>query len=291
MAHKILFLCLMEALLVHANMPINFFQRRATSPPEACSLLSAIDLCESASPGSTDFSPASQTPCYSFQGTNTAWAPDYFDGAVLTCANYIKTADPTDYSVSRVLEGFCTGVGNILQNPIAATAKRTGATTIGTSPITSAAAATTTSFSVPTCTTITDIIASYMEVTLLLRNLDNVAQASCACYSDGIWDPNGFDVLATSCANSAKTDVPAENTVISPLIGFGTKYGRDLNSQTPATTSASKTTIVINTPATMSVSQTTVLVKPSAGSTLTGGGFGKLVLALAAVALDMVLLF
>ncbi|KAH8774043.1 hypothetical protein BGZ57DRAFT_735136, partial [Hyaloscypha finlandica] len=164
-----------------------------------CSLLSAIGLCESASPGSTDFSPASQAPClcYSFQGTNTAWAPDYFDGAVLTCANYIKTADPTDFSVYRVLEGFCTGVGNILQNPIAATAKKTGATTIDTSPITSAAA--TTGFSVPTYTTITDIIASYMEVTLLFRNLDNVAQASCACYSDGIWDPNGFDVLATSC--------------------------------------------------------------------------------------------
>jgi hypothetical protein len=41
----------------------------------------------------------------------------------------------------------------------------------------------------------------------------------------------------------------------------------------------------------MSVSQTTVSVKPSAGSTLMGGGFGKLVLALAAVALDVVLLF
>lgn len=212
-------------------------------------------------------SPADQAPClcYSFQGTNTAWAPDYFDGAVLTSANYIETADPTDYSVYRALEGFCTGVGDILQSPIVATAKKMGATTIGTGPITSAAA--TAGLSVPTCTTITDIIASYMEVTLFFRNLDNVAQASCACYSDGIWDPNGFDVLATSCANSAKTDVLAENSVISPLIGFCTKYGRDSNSQTPATTSASKTTIVINTPATMSVSQTTVSVKPSAGST------------------------
>jgi hypothetical protein len=279
----------MEALLVHANMPIIFFQRGATSPPEACSLLSAIGLCEPASPGSTDFSPASQAPClcYSFQGTNTAWAPDYFDGAVLTCANYIKTADPTNYSVYHALEGFCTGVRNTLQTPIAATAKKTGATTIG--PITSAAA--TTGLSVPTCTTITDVIASCIEVTPFLRNLDNLAQASCACYSAGIWDPNGFDVLATSCANSAKTDVLAENSVISPLIGFCKKYGRDSNSQTPATTRASKTTIVINTPATMSVSHTTVSVKPSAGSTLKGGGIRKLVVALALVALDVVLLF
>jgi hypothetical protein len=290
MEHKILSLCLMEALLVHADMPINFFQRRSTSPPEACSLVpSAIGFCESASPGSTDFSPASQAPClcYSFQGTNTAWAPDYFDCGVLTCANYIKTAGPTDYSVYYTLEGFCMGVGNILQSPIAATAKKTGATTIGTGSITPAAATT----GLSACTTITDIIASCMEVTPPFRNLDNVAQASCACYSAGIWDPNGFDILATSCAISAKTDVPAENSVISPLIGFCRKYGRDWNSQTPATTSASKTTIVINTPATISVSQTTVSVKPSAGSTLTGGGFGKLVLALAAVALDVVLLF
>lgn len=40
--------------------------------------------------------------------------PENFDGGVETCAEYVSTAVPTDYSIISALGGFCTAVGDVL---------------------------------------------------------------------------------------------------------------------------------------------------------------------------------
>ena len=67
--------------------------------------LSAVEFCSSV--GSTLSADEVYCLCYS----STAWDPDPFDNAIATCANFVKTADPTDYSVWTSLEGFCANAG------------------------------------------------------------------------------------------------------------------------------------------------------------------------------------
>ena len=79
----------------------------------ACSAVgSALSFCNSVSPGFTTMDPTSQAPCLCY--SSTAWVPDDFDGAVLTCAEYVSSAAPTSLSLVTGLEGFCSDVGNVL---------------------------------------------------------------------------------------------------------------------------------------------------------------------------------
>jgi hypothetical protein len=252
MAHILLFLCLLPALVVQANMPIQLFQRDAGDPPAACFFLSeAVNSCAYEV---TDSSPASQ--------------------AAATTAAY---ADQPR------------AIGHI-----------------------TAAAATTGTY-YPPCMTAENIIESCMEATPILTYGNNAPLASCACYSSEIWQPSIFDNLMLSCANYLKTAGPSVYPYASGFVGFCANYGGGSNSQTAATstpgitslsknsqtsatstpgiTSPSKTTIVTQPPNTSSISQTTASVKPSAGSSLRGGGFAETLLAFAAVALSMILLF
>ncbi len=75
-----------------------------------CSFVSfALSFCNSVSPGFSTLPSSSQAPCLCY--SSTSWSPDGFDGPVLTCANYVKTADPYYYSNIADLEGFCSSVG------------------------------------------------------------------------------------------------------------------------------------------------------------------------------------
>lgn len=79
----------------------------------ACSTVGfALSYCNSVSPGFTTMDPSSQAPCLCY--SSTVWNPSAFDGAVLTCAEYVSSAAPSSLSDITGLEGFCSEIGNVL---------------------------------------------------------------------------------------------------------------------------------------------------------------------------------
>jgi hypothetical protein len=319
MALFLVLIFLLQAFLVQAAMPIQLFQGEAEAAPAACSIIPSIfNFCESVSPGFSNFSPASKAPClcYSFSGTSTVWVPQYFDGVVSTCAEYVNTIDPTDYTVYQAMENFCTVIGDVLAATTAAkstqqttppsvpasitatTAQQTAQPT-STGPITAAASMTGSDVNNPACTSVVNSLASCIAATPAFRTLPNNVQASCACYSGTIYNPDGFDGPLLSCANYASTADPAFYSAIASLTGFCESNYAGPTHQTsaasdPAITNVSKTTSVIYHPSgTDSFSQTTVSVKPSVGSSLRGGGSWKLgwAVVVVVVAFNMVLFF
>jgi hypothetical protein len=79
----------------------------------ACSTVGyALSYCNSVSPGFTTMDPSSQAPCLCY--SSTVWNPSAFDGAVLTCAEYVSSVAPSSLSDITFLDGFCTSVGNVL---------------------------------------------------------------------------------------------------------------------------------------------------------------------------------
>ncbi|KAG9233541.1 hypothetical protein BJ875DRAFT_42104 [Amylocarpus encephaloides] len=79
-----------------------------------CSVVSSLlNSCVTTSRGFTDLETESQAACLCYR--SSSWVPSTFDNGIQTCAEYIKTAHPTDYSVVSALGGFCTGVGDVLK--------------------------------------------------------------------------------------------------------------------------------------------------------------------------------
>jgi hypothetical protein len=66
--------------------------------------------------------PSSQAPCLCY--SSNTWRPEGFDGPVSSCASFVRTASPEDYSIFSNLAGFCTDVGDV-------TAQATGTGTGG----------------------------------------------------------------------------------------------------------------------------------------------------------------
>lgn len=78
----------------------------------ACAIVDyALSNCESATPGFATLSASQMAPCLCYSGTK--WNPTGFDSPASTCAEYIKTADPSDYSLISPLASFCTRVGDV----------------------------------------------------------------------------------------------------------------------------------------------------------------------------------
>ena len=97
------------APIVSSTATLNIF----TNP--GCSWISfALSYCNSATPGFTNIAVASQAPCLCY--SSTAWSPNTFDGAAKTCADYVKTAEPSFYTDIVEIQGFCTSVGDVLAN-------------------------------------------------------------------------------------------------------------------------------------------------------------------------------
>ena len=72
----------------------------------ACGYLtSAIERCESLTPGFTSLHYTDQTRCLCY--SSLTWNPYPFDSAVLTCAEFAYTASSSLYSDLQQLEGFC----------------------------------------------------------------------------------------------------------------------------------------------------------------------------------------
>jgi hypothetical protein len=86
----------------------------------ACAFVgSALSYCNSVSPGFTTMDPSSQAPCLCY--SSTVWNPTEFDGAVLTCAEFVSSAAPSSLSDITDLEAFCTDIGNVLGSGTGAT--------------------------------------------------------------------------------------------------------------------------------------------------------------------------
>jgi hypothetical protein len=97
-----------------------------------------------------------------------------------------------------------------------------------------------------------------------------------------------------SCANYLQTADPSDYSSVSVLVGFCTKYAEVTSSQAPITKSATVTTtsnIFVSTPTATSNAQVTVTKTSGSGSSSQGSVFRNLFSALAAVVLDMLLIF
>lgn len=104
-----------------------------TGPVTACASVASIyDSCSAATPGFTNLLDAQAATCLCYNAGGT-WDPSQFDGPILTCANYLKTASPPDYSTYTSLENFCTDLGNVVANAGGAASTNAGgaATTAG----------------------------------------------------------------------------------------------------------------------------------------------------------------
>lgn len=84
-----------------------------TGPITACiSIDSATSSCEAATSNWINLPGSQQASCVCYSGTK--WTPDVFDSEILVCANYLKTAIPSDYPNWASLEGFCSDKGDVV---------------------------------------------------------------------------------------------------------------------------------------------------------------------------------
>ena len=89
----------------------------ATFSDPACGLVSsAIDACTQLTPGFSRMNATDQALCLCYVSTSY-WEPSRFDNAASTCAQVAQTAASYLYLQYSKLEGFCSGVGNILSRP------------------------------------------------------------------------------------------------------------------------------------------------------------------------------
>ncbi|KAF4637473.1 hypothetical protein G7Y89_g610 [Cudoniella acicularis] len=290
--------------------------------PQGCSYaLFAVSFCDSVSPGFSTMNPTLQAPCLCY--SSTAWIPDIFDSAMATCASYAKTADTSDYSSLKSLEGFCSSVGPVLAITTSA-AKTTPKTTTATRPastaaattaaITSAAATTGALTDNPGCVTVGSLISSCSVATQGFTDMPDQSQAACLCYKSGSFVSTSFDNAALSCANYAKTADPTDYSVVQGLEGFCSSVGpvsttgavvsAPTGSTTPLTGNGSPSTSSTANAGLPVVTKTIAPTTPSTGgngavtvtaSTTKTGSAPELtnnaILALVSLALSMALLF
>lgn len=222
-----------------------------------------ITSCEAATVSWDYLSGPKQASCICYSGSS--WVPNNFDGAVLACANYALTADPTDYSSIAALEQFCTKQGDVVggggatvtaKTTSAPIAKSTTATATGASttaiPTTGGATGTAvTTGPITACATVDAAISSCESATPGWTDLAGTQQASCICYSGSSWAPNAFDDPVLSCANYLKTASPTDYSNVLSIESFCTKKG-DVRATTNASGTGSVVVVATN-PATPSL--------------------------------------
>ncbi|KAH9214036.1 hypothetical protein DL95DRAFT_278765, partial [Leptodontidium sp. 2 PMI_412] len=154
-----------------------------------------LSACQILSPGFLTLAPVSKAPCLCY--SDTAWAPQLFDGAIETCASWAQTADPADYPGIATYDGFCTSIGDILNS-----APSGGSTT----PIPVPAPQPVTPKSTNSeCAFVGSALSFCASATPGFATLLPGQMATCLCYSSTAWKPNGFDSPLSTCAEFAKT--------------------------------------------------------------------------------------
>ncbi|KAH8681455.1 hypothetical protein BX600DRAFT_429390 [Xylariales sp. PMI_506] len=92
----------------------------AATVPAACStVLSILSFCADGDTAFLELPIQTQAECYCYLSDTIAhtitWAPDLFDGYGSQCAQWAKTADPTDYSALAVYGTVCSALGDFLE--------------------------------------------------------------------------------------------------------------------------------------------------------------------------------
>ncbi|CAG8959302.1 hypothetical protein HYFRA_00013072 [Hymenoscyphus fraxineus] len=199
--------------------------------PSACNYVySAIDYCSSVSPGWISAPEKTQATCLCY--SSTSWIPSVFDSSVSSCAQYVKTVDPQDYSVIANLGGFCSSAGNVRGNNIATstrtpTSPTAASTTTAPSSLSPSPAITpgpTTArpplSAAPGCSTVSRILGSCISLTKGFTDLPAHSQASCLCYTSSTYAPGNFDDNVQTCASFVSTATPTAYPVFSALQSF-----------------------------------------------------------------------
>lgn len=83
--------------------------------------------CSSATPGFTDFNDEQAASCLCYVGTS--FAPSVLDGEATTCANFVKTADPSVYPSWTAVAQLCTSVGDVRASASASATSAAAAST------------------------------------------------------------------------------------------------------------------------------------------------------------------
>jgi hypothetical protein len=193
---------------VKANLLFNRAPQVTTLPPACSTVEAAISFCESVSPGFATLDPTNQAPCLCY--SSTSWDPEFFDGAVATCASGLSAqGDLAGYSTVEVLAGFCTSIGPIPSStalPIA-------------------------------CSSVVEALSFCESVSPGFATLDPTNKATCLCYSSTSWDPEFFDGMVATCASglSAQGDL-ADYSTVELFAGFCTSVGDIGNPPTTTTT-------------------------------------------------------
>jgi hypothetical protein len=184
--------------------------------------------------------------CYS----STSWAPQIFDGAVSSCADYAQTALPDAYTLAVAFEGFCTSVGDYQASPSPAartttpispptTAPVVGFTTspnptpIATTPVATVAASSGSAaasgsvdiFSNSACSYVSYAFDFCNSVSPGFSTMDATVQAPCLCYSSTSWDPTFFDGAVQTCADFVSTAEPSAYPTFAAVEGFCSSIG------------------------------------------------------------------
>lgn len=214
-----------------------------------CSAIGALfSICDigTVSQESTD---AAGCLCYS----SSSWAPQIFDGAVSSCADYAQTALPSNvYSLASAFEGFCTSVGDYQNSPSpAARTSASGAPATSASAARSSSAAATTSPKPTAVATTRSAVASgsasasgsvdiftnsacsYLSFAFSFcdsaspgfSTMDASSRAPCLCYSSTKWSPDGFDGPVETCADYLSTAAPSLYPTFSAIEGFCSSVG------------------------------------------------------------------
>ena len=109
---------------VPSGTKVNIF----TNP--GCSWISfALSYCNSVTPGFSNITIASQAPCLCY--SSTSWLPDSFDKPAKTCADYVRTVDPSFYTDIVAIQNFCTSVGDVFEKGASQTTSTGGEGGIG----------------------------------------------------------------------------------------------------------------------------------------------------------------
>jgi hypothetical protein len=260
---------LLQSLAI-ANAGILSAREPAVTPvgEVACEYVyEAISFCASVSPGFTNLPPASQAPCLCY--SSTVWEPNFFDNYVFTCAEYVSTAVPADYSDFVALEGFCTSVGDVLSQPASTPAQTTPP------PSQSTAAAGGSLDNNPACSFLGAAISFCLSASPGFTTLAPSLQAPCLCYSSTSWDPSPFDNAVATCAGYASTAVPADYSDVVALEGFCTSVGNVLamtnEVMTNEATTATLTPLSHLLPSPTNVATTPTTTAPPTTTALKGG--------------------
>ncbi|KAK0105194.1 hypothetical protein ONS95_004411 [Cadophora gregata] len=265
MAARIFLLCLLQLLAINVNAGFQDYhaavigrQNTASIPNECSYVVLILSACQILSPGFTALSPESKAPCLCY--SDTAWAPQLFDGAIETCASWAQTADPVDYLGLVPYEGICTNVGDILSanNIVPGVGTTTPVPAPVPQPVTPSPTPTTSTPPIvvttppeptptptqpppvitpspsssdigirvnPACAIVGSALTFCESATPGFTSLLPQQMATCLCYSSTVWSPNGFDSPVSTCAEFVKTASPTDYPVLSGLEGFCTALG------------------------------------------------------------------